>query len=73
MYTHAYHVPHAEQVQGCLPCKMVKHGQDDAVLSFAYLVHGSVIMSEVNRSGADAQKSSTLHKVCLLLVHLNSL
>ena len=38
--------------------KMVKRGQDDAVLSFAYLVHGSVIMSEVNRSGADAQQSS---------------
>ena len=52
--------------------KMVKHGLDDAVLSFAYLVHESVIMSEVNRSGADAQQSSTLHKACLL-VHLNSL
>ena len=52
--------------------KMAKRGQDDAVLSFAYLVHESVIMSEVNRSGADAQQSSTLHKA-YLLVHLKSL
>ena len=51
-YTHAHHVPHAEHVKSS-KWRSSKHCRDDAVLSSAYPVHGSV--SKANRSGADAQ------------------
>ena len=54
-YTHAHHVPHAEHMES-LKWQNRKCGGEDAVLSSAYLVHGSV--SEVNRSGADVQAVS---------------
>ena len=48
----AHRVAHAEYVESSKR-RSSKRGRDDAVLSFAYAVHGSA--SEVNRLGADVQ------------------
>ena len=49
---HVPHVPHAKHVESS-KWQSTKRGRDDAMLSSAYLVHGSA--SEVNRLGADVQ------------------